>query len=85
MAVHPDLLAVEAYGYSYGLAVLDGPTRRTLAQLSGSSSVRLGVDGTPDRTVCSWLVSGEAGTEETVTARHERAGTVATTIVLASS
>ncbi len=68
-----------------GVAVLDGPARRTLGQLSGASSVRLGVDGTPDRTVCRWLVSGDPGTEVTVTARHQRAGTVATSIVLASS
>jgi Zinc carboxypeptidase len=56
--------------------VLDGPGRRPLGQLAGSSSARFtdGTAGTPDRTSCSWLVRAPAGTPVTVTIRHQRAG-----------
>ncbi len=59
-----------------GISVLDGPVRRTLGQLAGSSSARFtkGTEGTPDRTTCAWLVHAQAGTEVRVAARHDRAG-----------
>ena len=66
-----------------GVRVLDGQARRQLGQLSGSSSVRLGAGGTPDRATCSWLIAATPGTEVTVTARHQRAGTDVVTIPLA--
>ena len=62
--------------------VLDGSARRSLGQLSGSSSVRLGAGGTPDRTTCSWLIAAAPGAEVTVTVRHQRAGTDVVTISL---
>jgi hypothetical protein len=59
-----------------GISVLDGPVRRTLGQLAGSSSARFtrGTEGTPDRGTCSWLVRAQPGTEVRVAVRHDRAG-----------
>lgn len=58
------------------LTVIDGPARRTLGQLDGSSVARLSqaTAGTADRTTCSWLVRARAGTIVRVTAGHPRAG-----------
>jgi hypothetical protein len=60
------------------LTVLDGPARRALGQLDGSSSARLSqaTAGTSDRTTCSWLVRAPAGATVLVTAAHPRAGSV---------
>ncbi len=70
-----------------GISVLDGPVRRTLGQLAGSSSARFtkGTDGTPDRTTCTWLVRAVRGTEVRVVARHDRAGSDVVNVVLDAS
>jgi hypothetical protein len=41
-----------------------------------------GGDATDDRTKVEWVVQAEAGTEVKITAVHERAGTVRTTVKL---
>ena len=68
------------------VTVLDGPARRELGQLEGRSGFRLnggsGNDGTPDRTLVSFLVQAEAGTVVTVEARHPRAGRDRATVTL---
>jgi hypothetical protein len=81
-AIHGLVRPIVADLAGAGVVVLDGPARRKLGQLDGSSSVRLGADGTPDRTTCSWLVTAPAGAELTVTVRHQRAGTDSVTIAL---
>jgi hypothetical protein len=70
---------VAAAGPSPGeLIVVDGPARRTLGQLEGSSVARLSqaTAGTADRTTCSWLVRAPGGTTVAVTVAHPRAGSV---------
>jgi hypothetical protein len=64
--------------------VVDGPHRRPLGQLAGSSSARFtdGTDGTPDRTTCAWLVRAPAGTPVAIEVRHQRAGTDSVTVIL---
>ncbi len=64
--------------------VLDGPARRTLGQLDGSSSVRFtqATAGTPDRTTCSWLVRAPAGSLVSVSVSHARAGATSIQILL---
>ena len=70
-----------------GAEPVGAAARITFGNLSGRSAFRLagGVrnDGTPDRQLVSWVVRGAAGTEVTVTASHQRAGTVTTTLRLA--
>lgn len=69
-----------------GAEPVGSPARATFGNLSGRSAQRLtgGMrnDGTPDRHLHSWVVRAGAGTTVTVTASHERAGTVSTTVLL---
>jgi len=67
-----------------GAEVLDGPRRRTLGQLAGSSAARFtnATEGTPDRTTCSWLVRASTGTEIVVSIRHDRGGNDSVTLRL---
>ncbi|MGA1362876.1 MAG: hypothetical protein ACO36A_08135, partial [Ilumatobacteraceae bacterium] len=62
------------------------PAGATFGNLAGRSAQRLtgGMrnDGTPDRHLHSWVVRAGAGTTVTVTASHERAGTVTATVSL---
>lgn len=62
-----------------GVSPVGGPARQQLGQLAGRSTFRLkgGApnDGTPDRTLATWVVAGSAGDEVTVTVTHPRAGT----------
>jgi hypothetical protein len=81
-AIHDLVRPIVADLAGAGVVVLDGPVRRKLGQLDGSSAVRFGAGGTPDRTACSWLVTAPAGAEVTVTVRHQRAGTDSVTIAL---
>jgi hypothetical protein len=67
-----------------GVAVVGGPARLQLGQLGGHGTMRFtyGHDGTPDRRLVTWVVQAPAGTEVTVTVRHDRAGRAETTLVL---
>ncbi len=67
------------------LVVLDGPARRTLGQLDGSSSVRFtrATTGTADRVTSSWLVRAPAGSMVSVNVAHARAGTTSIELALA--
>ena len=58
------------------------PARQEAGQLAGGSAARFnhGNDGTPDRTVVTWVVRCPRGTELTVTVRHDRAGQGSTVV-----
>ncbi|MGD9995447.1 MAG: M14 family metallopeptidase [Ilumatobacteraceae bacterium] len=60
-----------------GAEVLGGTARLELGQLAGRINSRFEHwnDGTPDRTLASWVVRGPAGAELTISATHQRAGT----------
>jgi hypothetical protein len=66
--------------------VVGGEARVKAGQLEGRSSFLLNgglnSDGTPDRTLHEWLVKAPRGTTLTLTAAHQRAGTVTTTLTL---
>jgi len=68
-----------------GATVIGGPARQQLAQLDGRAAARFGFwhDGTPDRALVTWIVEADAATEVELTARHDRAGSVRTTLALA--
>lgn len=61
-----------------------GQVRRQCGQLAGRLATRLhdGLDGTPDRVLIAWTVTAPSGTDVTVTAAHQRAGTVTSSITL---
>ena len=65
--------------------IVDGPSRRKLGQLAGRAVLRFGDvnDGTPDRTLASWVVRAPAGSTLRVTAAHDRAGRVSVEFGLA--
>jgi hypothetical protein len=67
-----------------GATVLGGPARLELGQLEGRVAMRFRErsDGTPDRVLATWVVSAPAGTEVTVHAAHQRAGSVRASITL---
>lgn len=67
-----------------GVSVLGGPARLELGQLEGRLATRFNDrnDGTPDRVLATWVVSAPAGTEVTVQAAHQRAGSARATITL---
>jgi hypothetical protein len=69
-----------------GAEVVGGPARLELGQLDGRSAARFAGrhDGTPDRTLATWIVRGEAGAEAHVNVAHQRAGSVDVTVVLGS-
>ena len=69
-----------------GAEVVGSPARLELGQLAGRNHTRLDggarSDGTPDRVLAQWTVRGEAGSQVTVEARHQRAGVARDTIRL---
>lgn len=69
-----------------GVEVSEGSTRAKLGQLDGRVKFRVSgdgkSDGTPDRASHTWLVTGKQGDVVTVSANHQRAGSVSATIVL---
>lgn len=64
--------------------VVDGPARRELGQLAGSSAVRLErMAGTPPtRVLCSWVVRAAPGTVVDVAVGHDRSGRASDRLVL---
>jgi len=72
-----------------GAALVHGKRREQLGQLEGKAYKHTGVSFWPDynvtddRAKVEWVVRCPAGAPITVTARHERAGTVRATIDLA--
>jgi len=70
-----------------GAEVLASPARREVGQLAGSLSARFnqGDGGSPERALATWLVRAPSGTEVTIVASHQRAGTKTITITLATS
>ena len=69
--------------------LVEGEARVRVGQLDGRSKILLDggamSDGTPDRHLHTWLVRGKSGTTLTLTAAHQRAGTVSTIITLRAS
>ncbi len=68
-----------------GATVIGGSARQELGQLGGRLDLQFNYgrsDGTPDRTLASWVVQGAAGTEVTVAVSHQRAGSQSVTLTL---
>ena len=69
-----------------GADTMGAPARVTFGELAGRSGYLLtgGIrnDGTPDRKLTAWVVRAPAGDTLTLTASHERAGTVTATVTL---
>jgi hypothetical protein len=69
-----------------GAKLVMGKEKTMLGQLSGRdqkpSMLTWGGDATDERVKVEWVVQAEAGTEVGITAVHERAGTVRTTVKL---
>jgi hypothetical protein len=59
-----------------GVGVVGGPARQTFGHLDGRAALRFRNwhDGTPDRALMSWVVSGAEGDTVTITATSDRAG-----------
>jgi hypothetical protein len=74
-----------------GARLLEGNLDQSLGQLQGRSVQRSTstwwsyTPGTPDRAVAEWLVEAPGGTAVSVTARHDRAGTVRAEVALQAS
>lgn len=73
-----------------GVAVVGGPNRVQLGQLSGRSAQRLNAgsrnDGTPDRVLARWIVrarDADAVARVTAVAKHPRAGSVQRAVMIA--
>ena len=72
-----------------GAELLQGKRREDLGQLEGKAYKHTGVSFWPDHNVTDdrakveWIVKGKAGDAVQLTARHDRAGTVRTTVKLA--
>jgi murein tripeptide amidase MpaA len=71
-----------------GAKLVEGDAIRQLGQLAGRTGQRSTASwwgytpGTPDRGVVDWIVTAPAGAAFTVDARHERAGTARSKVVL---
>lgn len=71
-----------------GVRFVDGTPRKALGQLAGRNEQRSTTTwwgyrpGTPDRELAEWLVAAPAGTKLSVSAAHDRAGTVRAQLVL---
>ena len=69
-----------------GAETVGSPARATFGNLAGRLAFRLAGgmrnDGTPDRQLLTWVVRAAAGTVVTVTASHQRAGTVTAGVTL---
>ena len=74
-----------------GTSLASGKTRDEVGQLEGKAHKHTGVSFWPDYNVTDdrmkieWVVRGGAGTQVDVTARHERAGTVRASVLLAEA
>ena len=66
--------------------LVEGEARVRIGQLEGRARFLLDggmmSDGTPDRHLQTWLIRANSGTKLMLTASHQRAGTVSTTITL---
>jgi len=69
-----------------GAETVGSPARATFGNLAGRLAFRLAGgmrnDGTPDRQLLTWVVRAATGTVVTVTASHQRAGTVTAGVTL---
>ncbi len=67
-----------------GADVVGGPARVDLGQLEGRLAMRFSHrhDGTPDRTLATWVVTCAPGTEVVITVEHPRAGSVVARLLL---
>jgi hypothetical protein len=65
-----------------GAEVIGGSSRQELGQLVGSMAARFnrGDGGSPERALASWTVRCQPGTQLTVAATHQRAGTKSATV-----
>jgi hypothetical protein len=79
-----DRMVLPVAAHLAGATVAVGTARQELGQLGGRSGMRFSQrhDGTPDRALVSWVVRAPAGTAVTITAEHQRAGTVVCDLVL---
>lgn len=61
-----------------------GGARQELGQLGGRMGMNFTVknDGTPERVLATWIVSGRKGRQVTVNVSHERAGRCVATVTL---
>ncbi|MFT5025896.1 MAG: hypothetical protein ACI9CV_000648, partial [Ilumatobacter sp.] len=66
-----------------GAEVIGGSSRQELGQLVGSMAARFnrGDGGSPERALASWTVRCQPGTELTIGATHQRAGTKSATVI----
>jgi murein tripeptide amidase MpaA len=75
-------------GVSDGAELVSGKRREELGQLEGKAYKHTGISFWPDyhvtddRAKMEWVVRGRAGNRVTLTARHERAGTIRTELKL---
>ena len=80
------LPAVVEISGAHRFYLVEGEARVRIGQLEGRAKFLLDggamSDGTPDRHLHSWLVRAPSGTSLTITASHQRAGTVSTSITL---
>ena len=68
-----------------GAQVVGAPGRQELGQLEGRLALQFSYgtnDGTPERTLASWVVRAAAGTQVTVAVSHQRAGTASVSLTL---
>jgi hypothetical protein len=68
-----------------GVAVVGGVARQQIGHLDGRAALRFarGHDGTPDRALVSWVVTGSEGTQATISVISDRTGRISSSIVLA--
>jgi hypothetical protein len=68
-----------------GVDVAGGPARQQFGRLEGRAASRFsyGNDGTPDRALVRWLVTGSEGAEATITVISDRTGRISCPVVLA--
>jgi len=68
-----------------GAQVVGAPGRQELGQLEGRLALQFSYgtnDGTPERTLASWVVRAAAGTQVTVAVSHQRAGSASVSLTL---
>ena len=67
-----------------GAEVIGSPARQDVGQLSGAMSATFnqGRGGSPERALATWVVKATPGTQITLTATHQRAGTKTATATL---
>lgn len=83
--VLPVMVELGASG-SGSIEFVRGAPRERIGQLEGRASFLLHgaamSDGTPDRHLHTWIIRAPSGTQITLTAHHQRAGTASTTLTL---